>query len=240
MVYIEYVLGLNAVIHVMLVYVTGIIINSRIRRKYLIISVILDSIYMFFYMYHPTHFEIIKYGFGIVLMFVTFFKTGIKNMVKASFIYYLQNFILGGISSILYMSTKLNVYGIIIIIIVNLIVTYIYKEKTRVKVNINNLNYELMIVDHGEKYFINGYCDTGNFLLSEDMISVVFINSKFKFGSFVKTLDSQSIGVRNNLNLFKVDEFYIKKNDVYEKKDVYIAFCDLHFDGMFGLNLLGG
>ncbi len=238
--YIECVLGFNAVIHLLLVYVTGIILNIRIRKKQLFLSIILDASYMLIYIYKPLWYEGFKYMFGIILMMVTFYNLGKRNVIKASLIYYLENFLLGGIANILYMSNRINILSIIGVTILVLVITYIYKEKTRIRFDIKKLNYEILIIDRGKKYFISGYCDTGNFLLSDDMVNVVFINMKYKFGKYKKSISSQSIGVKNTLDLYTVDGFYIFTDKGYEKKEVYIAFSRLHYDGMFGLNLLGG
>ncbi len=240
MVYIEKILIFNCLIHLIITYNTMLFTKVKIKKTNLILSIILDMVYMIIYIYNPLINNIYKVMFIILIAYITFISNSFISIIKSLFIYYCLNFLIGGVSVILYISSNIDYYVIILLVIILLVFSYIYIYFSKANINIDSLTYDILIVDNNNKYYLKAYLDTGNFLQGDDFKDIVFISDKYKFGKFRQTLESKSIGVVNNINIYEVKNFYILINNKYVKKEVYVSFSKLHYDAMFGVLLLGG
>ena len=90
------------------------------------------------------------------------------------------------------------------------------------------------------RYFLEGYCDTGNFLNANDNIPIIFVNKRIKIGKYKNEIIINSLSTKKKIRIYTVDDFKIRINDRLVSKDVYIAYGNIKYDIMFGLDLLGG
>ena len=87
---------------------------------------------------------------------------------------------------------------------------------------------------------INGYYDTGNMVVVDTRIPVVFLKNKYKIGRYYKSINITTVNLNSNIDIYIVDSFRIKIDDKYVKKSVYVAYADIRYDAIFGHNILGG
>jgi hypothetical protein len=150
------------------------------------------------------------------------------------------NFTLGGITEILYKYIE-NVSSIIISLILIFMITiflYIYKKQ---KVNYEVLIYDVILKFNKKIVKLKGFCDTGNFLICDDLIPVVFVNNIYRMGKFIKKINVNTINSNKLIDIYVIESFKIKINKKYITKDVYIAFVDTgKNDVIFGIDILGG
>ncbi|MGM9969398.1 MAG: sigma-E processing peptidase SpoIIGA [Anaeroplasma sp.] len=237
--YIEIIVLINLVIHILIVKICNYLFNQKAFLIGNIISCSLDIIYVTLYLLIPEKIEYFKYLFIIVISFLPFINKGIFKALLSTLIYLLLNFCLGGISEFVYqiVNNFLSVVISLSLIIVIMIILMFYK---RFNFNNSSLIYKIVINDNGMEYTLSGYCDTGNFMYADDNVPIVFINKKFKLGKYKKDIIIKTVSTSKKLRIYQVDKFFIYNNGRYIKKDVYIAYGDIAFDLMFGLNILGG
>jgi hypothetical protein len=114
---------------------------------------------------------------------------------------------------------------------------YVYKKQ---KVNYDSLMYDVIIKFNKKSVKLKGFCDTGNFLRSDDLIPIVFVNEKYKVGKSFKSINVNTINDLKVMDTYIIDDFKIKIKNKYISKDVYIVYVDIKYDAMFGIDILGG
>ncbi len=238
--YIEVIIIVNIYIHLIIGCCTYLLLNIRINKLLLFISSLIDLIYMVIYIYFPEYTLYIKYPFGIILSLVLCIKSGILNIIRGVVIYNGLNILLGGKAFILYSVSYLNNFVLFLLVSLSFFSVYIYKSTYKVNLNINELFYKLEIIYENKKIELMCYLDTGDFLVSDDLVNVIFINRKYEMGRFIKTQFSKSIGVINKIDLYMVDKIYLYINNKKYQKMAYISYIDLSYDGIFGIGFLGG
>lgn len=238
--YIEYILISNIIIHILIIYSIALIIGIKINKLLLMISSILDSIYMILYIYFPYYLENIKYFIGIILSLIPFINKDKGNIFRGTILYYLLNISLGGEAYLLFKILKLEYYHIIILSLILFISIYFYKSIYKYNIKTNHLFYDVIIKDKKNTIKLKCYLDTGNIIVSDDLLSIIFLDKKYKIGTYKGKVLSKSVGGNNYIDIYCVDEIYIKINKKYIKRDAYLAFSELKYDGIFGIGLLGG
>lgn len=154
-------------------------------------------------------------------------------------VYLMLNFTLGGSAEILYRIVN-NFHSVIISLVLMVLLIGIFAIYKKINISHKSLIYELIISDENNLIYLNGYCDTGNFLTTDDNIPIVFLNNKISIGKYKRRILIQSVSTKSYINLYEVKEFKIKIKNKFIKRDVYIAFADINHMAMFGLNILGG
>jgi hypothetical protein len=129
------------------------------------------------------------------------------------------------------------VIGGILFIFISIIISSLIIKKNRRK---KDLFYEIIIEYDNKILPINGYCDTGNMVIVDTLIPVVFLKNKYKIGRYYKSINITTVNSNSNIDIFIVDSFRIKIEDKYVKKSVYVAYADIRYDAIFGHNILGG
>jgi hypothetical protein len=149
------------------------------------------------------------------------------------------NFTLGGITEIIYkiINNPLSIILSLLIIIIITLLIYLHK---RIRVNYESLIYDVIIEYRTKSIKLRGFCDTGIFLRSDDLIPIVFVQNKYKMGIFVQSIEVITVNNVNYMDTYVVDQFKIKIKNRYICKDVYIVFVDMKYDVMFGIDILGG
>lgn len=237
--YIEIIVLINVVIHYSLAIVAGYISGIKINKVCLFISIILDIIFVLLYIYIPYDFEPYKYLFILLISLMPSINKGIIRCLFYTLIYLMINFSLGGITEIIYKIIN-NPLSIIISLLLIMIITlfiYVYKKQ---KVNYDSLMYDVIIKFNKKSVKLKGFCDTGNFLRSDDLIPIVFVNEKYKVGKSFKSINVNTINDLKVMDTYIIDDFKIKIKNKYISKDVYIVYVDIKYDAMFGIDILGG
>ena len=228
-IYYELYLLINSAIHVLLSRLSQRIMQIKRNNVLFIAGVILLNIYDYLYLNYPL--EDIKYLI-IFLILKMSFKIKIKDSFKLFIIYYSLNVILGGI----YYSTDNKLF--LSLIISMLLILYldgfrVYKIK-------RNLYYEIKIVDKNKTYNFIGYLDTGNDLAEpKTNIPVVFINKKISFLKNIK-IPYYTIDGYNYLNAYLCDNFYIKIDQKWHKRLVYVSTRKTSYECLLNILIFKG
>lgn len=237
--YIEIIIVINLVIHNLFIVIANYVLASKKSIFWIIVSNVIDVIYLLLYMLYPYEFESFQYLFILLISIIPFIRRGIRVSLLSCIIYLALNFMLGGTSKIIYYVLE-GFYAVIISIISITICFVIVAVYKKINIKVNKLNYEIIITDKNRELFITGFCDTGNLLTTEDNIPIVFLDYSINVGRYKKRININTVSVSKSIDLYVVDSFKIKVNKKYIRKDVYIAFSNINTSCMFGLYLLGG
>jgi hypothetical protein len=238
--YIEIIVFINVIIHYGLSVITGYISSIKLNKILLMVSIILDIIFVLLYIYIPYEFEAYKYIFILLIAIIPSINKGSIRCLFYTLVYLMLNFTLGGITDIIY--NYINnfssiIFALIFIIMITLFV-YVYKKQ---KLNYDSLIYDVILEFDKKIVKLKGFCDTGNLLISDDLIPIVFVNKIYIMGKFVKQINVSTINSNDLIDIYIINSFKIKLNKRYVKKDVYIAFVDTgNNEVIFGLDILGG
>lgn len=237
--YIEEIILVNLLIHIIFIFITSYLFSQKINIFLLIISALLDIVYLIMYLLIPYALEPYRYLFILIISILPFINRGIAKAILEAIIYWMLNITLGGTSGIIY---KLNTNPYLVYLAITLIfgIFNVYFAYKRLHYRNTHFEYQIRIIDNNKNYQFIGFCDTGNFLLSNGNIPIVFMNKKIKIGKFVKYLDCQTVTGKRRIRLYKVDKFQLLINGSYYEKDVYLSYADINYQMMFGLALLGG
>ncbi len=237
--YIELLVVLNIGIHLCFVRIAYYLLRIKPNRIAISISCLLDGIYILLYIFIPYQIEAYRY---LIMMVISLCPFITKRPTKALFlclIYLMLNFTLGGSAGVLY--KMMNHFTVVLICLGCILVLFAcYAIYKRFHFRPDVLEYEVMIEDENRTIYLSGFCDTGNFLTTDDNIPIVFLKKNIQIGHYYKTISIQSVSTNTKLPIFEVKSFKIKIKNKYVKKDVYLAYGDIAFNVMFGSNLLGG
>lgn len=237
--YIELLVVINVIIHLCFVKIAYYLLRIKTNNIVVSISCVLDGIYILLYIYIPYKIENIRYIFILLISITPFINKSPTKALMLCLIYLMLNFTLGGSAGILF---KMINHFVVVLISLGLILTLfcVYAVYKRFHFRPDILEYEVIIEDESRTLYLSGFCDTGNFLTTDDNIPIVFLKKNITIGSYYKTIKIQGIGMTKDISLFKVKNFKIKIKNKYVKRDVYLAYGDIAFNVMFGSNLLGG
>lgn len=236
MVYIEGIILVDLIIHHVFVYATSLFLFIRVKKIRLVISDLANILLLWLYVTYR-----ISFMYQIVFIIVISLATFHKQKIKASLLYLGLNMILGGMAEILYLGGILNEKLLIAILVLLLIVLIIYKTICK-SIKSKELVYQLILIEKKKRLVLDVYLDTGNFLQDEHNNSVIIVNKKYK--SYFKRLDSkvlcQTVNNTSFIPTYKFDNAYLKLNNHYVEIEGSIAFSNIAFEGMIGLDILGG
>lgn len=237
--YIELLVITNVLIHLCFVRIAYYLLRIKANKIAIGISCLLDMVYVLLYIYIPYQIESYRYLLILIISIMPFIT---KRPTKALFlclIYLMLNFTLGGSAGIL--NKMINHFAVVFICLALILFLFsLYAIYKKYHIKPDSLEYEIIIEDGNKKIYLNGFCDTGNFLTTDDNIPIVFLKNNISVGHYYKTISINSVSTKTSLPLFQVKSFKIKIKNKYVKKDVYLAYGDIAFNVMFGTNLLGG
>ena len=237
--YIEVIVLINILIHISFIRLSNFIMRRKNKILPIIISVLLDGVYVTLYLLIPEKIESFKYIFILVLSILPFISKNLSTSLFNTLIYLMLNFILGGLSEIIINIIKFPWVILICLIGINLLFV-LYDLYKRINIKDYSTLFDIMIIYNKEVLYLKGFCDTGNLLITNENIPVIFINNKYKIGSYYKDIIVKTVTGSKNISLYKIDSLAIKIKGKYVKKDVYISFSEIKWDVLFGLTLLGG
>ncbi len=237
--YIEILVLLNIGIHLCFVKIAYYLLRIKPNQIAICISCLLDGIYILLYIFIPYQIEKYRYGMMMVISLCPFITKRPSKALFLCLIYLMLNFTLGGSAGILY--KMMNHFSVVLICLGSILVLFaFYAIYKKFHFRPDVLEYEVMIEDENRTFYLSGFCDTGNFLTTDENIPIVFLKNNLKIGHYYKTITIQSLSTDKKIPIFEVKSFKIKIKNKYVKKDVYLAYGDIAFNVMFGSNLLGG
>ncbi len=235
--YIEKILLVDSVIHYSLVNVSSYLTLSKVNKRRFLISILLNLIMVSCYILGQRGIGI--YLTSSIICIYPFYTKNIKKIFKPSFIYLMLNFLLGGIVEAVYLTSIVSTLFIFIILVILIISVVIYKLIYNIKINLNNLYYDLILIDKKNKYIVKAYLDTGNFMESNNR-SIMILNIGKTIGRKIGVDYSTSISGTKEISLYEVDRIYLKKDKKYIEIDAYLIYENIKFDALIGLNIIGG
>lgn len=169
---------------------------------------------------------LLRYTVGFISCFVVFGFGNFKQFISLSFMFYLLNLSLGGLTFLINQSvnTNLIIGGISVTIIFFIIDKLIFDKK---------LSFEVSIEVFGER--TEAFIDTGNLALI-DGISICFMNSRYLNNTFkyVKECRITTINGDESIDLYKGSVKFNSYN-----VECYIAFKDnIPYDALISPYLL--
>lgn len=219
--------------------VANYIFKQKKNRLMIFLSCILDIIYILMYVYIPYILEPYRFVFIFIISVLPFVTKGLIKALMLSLVYLLLNFTLGGSAGILYKIIN-NFYAILISLFIILLIISICSLYKKTHSYNSSFIYPVFISDGIHSFYLEGYCDTGNFLTTDENIPIVFLNRKISIGRYKRNIIVTTVSTKKEIMLYEVKEFKIKIKNKYVKRDVYIAYADISHMVMFGLNILGG
>ena len=231
--YIEVIVLINILIHFSFIRMSNFIMRRKNRWLPIILSILLDVVYVILYLLIPEKVESLKYIVILVLSILPFISKSLTTTLFNTIIYLMFNFILGGFSEIMMNIVNHYLLVLLCLVVINILFT-LFAVYKKIHIKERKHLYDILVFDNKQKYEFKGFCDTGNLLVTDGNIPVVFINKKYKIGKYYKNMMVNTISGNKEIELFKIDKFMIKVNEKYVKRDVYISFVDIRWDVLFG------
>ncbi|MCL2521978.1 MAG: sigma-E processing peptidase SpoIIGA [Erysipelotrichales bacterium] len=239
-VYLEYLILINVVIHYLIIKFCQKIFSKKVSHKNLFLSILLLNVNLFIYLQYPLISNYLKYIFGLLIVGTAFYPEKPKTIIKIALIYFILNIVLGGFNFFLNIyNLNLNISLLISLIFMIIIfeLDILPKIDTKlIKQYFYNINFNIQ----GKEYQFQAFLDTGNFSKSEtDNVPIVILNEKHRMlYQSDASIKLKSLGQSYKMDIYRISDFYITIGEKQLKREVYLAFGDLEFDGIFGLDLL--
>lgn len=167
-------------------------------------------------------------------LYLLFYKQSFKIFLQISSLFCFLYFLLGGFNLVLQLYLNNLLLSVFIICIIILLFFEFFFIPSRKQIKIKEFYYNAEINGLSVKAFL----DSGN--MSYDLIynlPIVFINTKYRFQC--KSVGHMKIKTLNNIGyieIFETNNFKIEN----KLKDCVIAFMDMEFDCIIGLDLIYG
>ncbi len=180
-VYLDIIFLENIVINYILLYVTGVISKSQIIQRRLLLGALFGATYsIIYYLFKLKIYSsfITKIVLSIVIIYVSFNSSNLKDLLKKVLLFYLASFVFGGATiAIIYMVNSQNITilnGVLVgnytikTILIGIIIAYftvIFAFKIiKSKISKNDLICEILVTLNNKKIKTKALIDTGNLL----------------------------------------------------------------------------
>ena len=180
-VYLDIIFLENIVINYILLYVTGVISKSQIIQRRLLLGALFGATYsIIYYLFKLKIYSIFikKILLSIVIIYVSFNSSNLKDLLKKVLLFYLASFVFGGATiAIIYMVNSQNITilnGVLVgnytikTILIGIIIAYftvIFAFKIiKSKISKNDLICEILVTLNNKKIKTKALIDTGNLL----------------------------------------------------------------------------
>lgn len=232
-IYLDVVMIVNFIIDFLLLLAVDIILRRRVGIYKIMSGAFLGGLSILVFFIDIYNLTIYKILISVLMILITFGYKNIKYFFK-NFVYlYTISILLGGFFhfvtsqfSIPYNNFQQN---ITVLLIISPIVTYLYiKQGLWLKINYNNY-YQVVIINKGKKYQLNGFLDTGNKLKAFNKpVTITNINIKSQNFFYIpyKVIDGKGM-----LKCIKVDEMIINKK-IYKNATIGLINNKINIDGI--------
>ena len=178
-IYLDVIFLENIVINYIMLYVTGIISKAQIKQKKLFLGALIGAIYsIIYYLFKLKIYSsfIIKIILSIVIIYVSFNSSNLKELLKKVLLFYLSSFVFGGASiAIIYMVKSQNITiqkGVLVgsytlrTVLIGIVVAYftIILAFKIIKISKKDLICEIVVTLNNKEIKTKALIDTGNLL----------------------------------------------------------------------------
>ena len=178
-IYLDVIFLENIVINYIMLYVTGIISKAQIKQKRLFWGALIGAIYsIIYYLFRLKIYSsfIIKIVLSIVIIYVAFNSTNLKELLKKVLLFYLSSFVFGGAAiAIIYMVNSQNITiqnGVLVgsytlrTVLIGIVVAYftIILAFKIIKISKKDLICEIVVTLNNKEIKTKALIDTGNLL----------------------------------------------------------------------------
>ena len=178
-IYLDVIFLENIVINYIMLYVTGIISKAQIKQKRLFLGALIGAIYsIIYYLFRLKIYSsfIIKIILSIVIIYVAFNSSNLKELLKKVLLFYLSSFVFGGAAiAIIYMVNSQNITiqnGVLVgsytlrTILIGIVVAYftIILAFKIIKISKKDLICEIEVTLNNKEIKTKALIDTGNLL----------------------------------------------------------------------------
>ena len=178
-IYLDVIFLENIVINYIMLYVTGIISKAQIKQKRLFLGALIGAVYsIIYYLFRLKIYSsfIIKIVLSIVIIYVAFNSSNLKELLKKVLLFYLSSFVFGGAAiTIIYMVNSQNITiqnGVLVgsytlrTILIGIVVAYftIILAFKIIKISKKDLICEIVVTLNNKEINSKALIDTGNLL----------------------------------------------------------------------------
>lgn len=222
-IYIEKIVIINVLIHLLLILATRYLTNNKINKNKTIISIVIGIINLYFY-----------FLFNLYLLhYVLFIITSILpfNNIKSTLLYIILNFILGGVTGVVNLSISYFYEVILLCSIIMFIFIYILKKDNK-QINI--------IIKTDKEYMFKCFYDTGC-LINIGLTPVIVLSDKFDINlEYFTNIKINTIAGETLHNVYKAKNVYVVDNNSKIEKHCLIIISNIDYEVIVGKNFLGG
>jgi hypothetical protein len=213
-------------IHLFTILIIGEVFYLKLKNTFLL-TILIDLIYVLLYVYNIELF-FIKYLIPLVFIFLSF-KTNLYTFFKSTIVYYILNFLLGGIVITINISGNSGYLIVFIIYLFLVFLIYLFFKRKEI-----NITYQIEFKFRNKKVKLNAFYDTGCNLVYKGY-PVIILNKKYKFD--IKTYDYLNYSSGGEV-LF--EEVYLINNLKIGKSEIkcYCIFLDIDYEAIIGSNLV--
>lgn len=178
-IYLDVIFLENIVINYIMLYVTGIISKAQIKQKRIFLGALIGAIYsIIYYLFRLKIYSsfIIKIILSIVIIYVAFNSSNLKELLKKVLLFYLSSFVFGGAAiAIIYMVNSQNITiqnGVLVgsytlrTVLIGIVVAYftIILAFKIIKISKKDLICEIVVTLNNKEINSKALIDTGNLL----------------------------------------------------------------------------
>lgn len=229
-VYVEKILIINILVHLIIIISTHFILNNAISKKGTFVSVIIDACFMLMNIYYPEYNENTIFFIGIIIATIPFKS----QKCYAAILYHILNFMLGGVSDIITISVK-YFYEVILVVAGILLVTIIYFSRNK-----TDNKMKITIIDDNNIHTLDAFVDTGCQIYC-GLTPVLLVNEKIKLDlKYIEQIKVETISGEKLMNIYKARRVYCINNKTKVEKHCFIAFSKMDYESIVGKNVIGG
>lgn len=222
-IYIEKIVIINVLIHLLLILATRYLTNNKINKNKTIISIVIGIINLYFYFLFNLY--LLHYVIFIITSILPF-----KN-IKSTLLYIILNFILGGVTGVVNLSISYFYEVILLCSIIMFIFIYILKKDNK-QINI--------IIKTDKEYMFKCFYDTGC-LINIGLTPVVVLSDKFDINlEYFTNIKINTIAGETLHNVYKAKNVYVVDNNSKIEKHCLIIISNIDYEVIVGKNFLGG
>lgn len=225
-VYIDIIMLFDFIINLVIMYAIEKCFTSKVCKIKILIPSVISSLFIPLSFFNYVFFKIFKLFGGIIIYFLSFEKSSIREKTIKISMFYLINLAFIGLLK----TFDINQWYLLFISIIVLIIIIFIQNNKNYYIFLRTCKYNVIVKNGNNECYIEGFLDTGNRLTYKG-IPIVIIDTKYKdkLGNFPKTI-SFTCGTVNNITYetgYKPTYFIIEVNKVRRVKKVIILFKNI-------------